>query len=101
MNRFAIALGGLLIASAALAQSVDVNITADNAYKFGYGTVAAMTSILGSAENTTAGAIFNCPPSGLETYLNVPAITNGYLYIIGYSDDSASQGVLAQFVSGS
>ncbi|MBK8980514.1 MAG: hypothetical protein IPM29_31820 [Planctomycetes bacterium] len=79
---------------------VNVAITADNAYSFGYGSVSNIptTSLFGGVENCNAGAIFNCV-GGPETYLNVPAGPDDYLYIIAYSDESSTQGVLGQFVS--
>lgn len=84
------------MAPVAMAQ-VDVTITADNAYSFGYGTVSAIGTLYGGVNNTSAGAIFNCV-GGPEAYANVPAPANSYLYIVAHSDNSGTQGVLGQFV---
>lgn len=91
----------LVLAAAAAAQTVDVTITADNAYIFGYGTLNGITNVAGSVENTvSAGEIFNCSV-GPERYPGIQPVPNGYLYIVAYSDESGSEGVLGQFVSGS
>jgi hypothetical protein len=87
------------LAPAARAQTVDVTITADNAYSFGYGTVSGLSSLYGGIENCTAGAIFNCS-GGPETYLGIPAPAGTFLYVVAYSDGSVTQGVLGQFASG-
>ncbi|HET9768504.1 MAG TPA: hypothetical protein VFS60_16775 [Thermoanaerobaculia bacterium] len=89
----------LLLAAAARAQTVNVTITTDNAYSFGYGTASGLTNLFGGIENTTAGAIFNCS-NGPENYPSVPYVANGFLYVIAYSDEASTQGVLGQFVSG-
>jgi len=77
---------------------VEVKITGDNGYGFGYGTSAGLANYFGGEEATTAGQIFNCS-EGPETYL-VPgedANAGGYLYIVAWADKSTSQGVLGQF----
>lgn len=79
---------------------VSVAITADNAYGFGYGSERTLVNYFGNVENTTAGGIFNCPPSGVELY-TVPAAeanAGSYLYIVSYADHSVTQGVLGSFV---
>ena len=91
---------GAPIPDAAPPTPVNVIITADNAYGFGYGTADTMSNYFGGLEATTAGEIFNCPiGNGAEQYL-VPANdadVGNYLYIIGYADSSTTQGVLGQF----
>jgi len=99
---------GIVITAAALAclapglaHAVDVAITADNAYAFAYGTGAGILGpdLSPAVENCSAGAIWNCGP-GPETYTNVSNAAGGYLYIIAYSDDATTQGVLGQFANG-
>jgi hypothetical protein len=81
---------------------VDVIITADNAYAFGYGTGSALRNYFGGIENPNSEDIFACfegGPRGPEEY-TVPANdanAGDYLYIIGYADKSTTQGVIAQF----
>lgn len=83
---------------AAIFSDVEVVITADNAYGFGYGDGSSMFNYFGGVEAMTAGDIFNCN-IGPETYV-VPAqdaAAGNYLYIVAYADKSTSQGVLGQF----
>lgn len=84
----------LLLASVPPARAVDVEIllTADNAYGLGVGTAGGITHYFGIVENTTAGQIF----SGPESYTIEDADPAGYLYILAWSDDSVTQGVLGQ-----
>ncbi|MEZ4368804.1 MAG: hypothetical protein R2939_21375 [Kofleriaceae bacterium] len=80
---------------------VQVVITADNAYSFGYGTSAGIDTFFQGSRATSAGEIFNCG-EGPEAYL-VPAEAapaGAYLYIVTWDDLSVSQGVLGQFVRG-
>ncbi len=77
---------------------VDVVITADNAYSFGYGTAGGVTTFIQGTRAQTAGQIFNCG-EGPERY-TVPAADapdSAYLYIVTWDDLSVTQGVLAQF----
>lgn len=86
----------LMMANSATAQTqVRANITADNAYSFGYGS-GVINTLYGPVENTDPKDIFNCP-KGRETYTFTPA-PNDYLYIIAWSDDSGLQGVLGEFL---
>lgn len=85
-----------VLAPGASAQ-VNVTITADNAYSFGYGSATAIGTLYGGVYNGTAGDIFSCS-GGPETYLNVPSPANSYLYIVAHSDNNNTQGVLGQFV---
>jgi hypothetical protein len=84
-----------------LPSEVNVIITADNAYGFGYGTISALQSYFGGVENPDADDIFDCPVgNGPEEYV-VPAEDanlGGYLYIIGYADKAVTQGVIAKFL---
>jgi len=87
------------------AVDVDVIITADNAYGFGYGTEAILSNYFGGVENISfAHEIFGCPVGvGPESY-TVPgddADVGDYLYIVAYADDSTTQGVIAEFRRGS
>jgi len=85
---------------------VNVYITTDNAYNFGFGPASGLSpNSLQHAgefiENCSNAQIFSCGTPGPETYLHVP-IANAatdYLYIIAYSDNSVTQGVLARFVN--
>ncbi len=77
---------------------VDVVITADNAYSFGYGTDAAIATFVQGTRAQTAGQIWNCG-EGPEQY-TVPAADapdGAYLYIVTWDDLAVTQGVLAQF----
>lgn len=80
--------------------NVNVLITADNAYGFGYGTSSTMMNYLGGIENVSAGDIFDCPVGvGTEAYV-VPAAeapSGAFLYIVTWSDMAVTQGVIAQF----
>jgi hypothetical protein len=83
-----------------LPSEVNVIITADNAYGFGYGTKTKLANYFGGVENKESGDIFDCPVGrGPEKYV-VPAEdanAGGFLYIIGYADKSTTQGVIAKF----
>lgn len=84
------------------AVDVDVVITADNAYSFGYGDVNGITHFTQGTRAQTAGQIFNCG-EGPEAYL-VPAADappTAYLYIVTWDDLAVTQGVLGQFRRGS
>jgi hypothetical protein len=83
-----------------LPSDVNVIITADNAYGFGYGTKTQLVNYFGGIENATSDEIFACPVgSGPESYVVPAADANagGFLYIIGYADQQSTQGVLAKF----
>lgn len=85
----------------AAAFDVDVVITADNAYSFGYGDVNGITNFTQGSRAQTAGQIFNCG-EGPEAY-TVPAAdapASAYLYIVTWDDLAVSQGVLGQFRRG-
>jgi hypothetical protein len=83
-----------------LPSEVNVIITADNAYGFGYGTKTELANYFGGVENKEAGEIFDCPVGhGPEEYVVPAADANmgGFLYIVGYADKSTTQGVIAKF----
>jgi hypothetical protein len=78
---------------------VQIVITADNAYSFGYGNVAGITHFTQGQRAESAGQIFNCG-EGPESYV-VPAAdapASAYLYIVTWDDLSVTQGVLGQFL---
>ena len=93
----ALALIALVAPRQALA--VDVVITCDNAYAFGYGPASGPTTLFGNVENCTAADIFSCGP-GPESYLGIPS-SPGYLYVVTWSDGNVTQGVLGNFTDGS
>lgn len=77
---------------------VDMAITVDNAYAFGYGDVNGVSSPLdwyGGVNNVTACQIF-CA-SGPEYYYGIDSGTYDYAYIAAWADDATAQGVLAGF----
>jgi hypothetical protein len=83
-----------------LPSEVNVIITADNAYGFGYGTKTELANYFGGIENPGSDDIFACPVgNGPEQYVVPAADANagGYLYIIGYADKLVTQGVIAKF----
>lgn len=77
---------------------VDVIITADNAYSFGYGTGDTITTFIQGQRAQTAGQIFNCGEGPEEyTVAAADAPEGAYLYIVTWDDLAVTQGVLAQF----
>lgn len=99
-KRIALFILTIILAQGVWAQvpDVDVIITSDNAYSFGWGPLSSMTSFFGDIFNYTAGDIFNCS-SGPETYLVSGANAVDFLYICAWSDDTHTQGVLGQFTA--
>lgn len=78
---------------------VEVVITADNAYSFGYGDANGITHFTQGQRAQSAGQIFNCG-EGPESYV-VPAADappTAYLYIVTWDDLAVTQGVLGQFL---
>jgi hypothetical protein len=77
---------------------IEVVITADNAYGFGYGSIDLIDNYYGGIENTTAGQIFNCV-EGPELYTIPAEIADNatHLYIVAWADSSVTQGVLGRF----
>lgn len=84
-----------------LGADVEVVITADNAYGFGYGSDTSLRNYFGGINNRLAEDIFNCP-TGPETYTvpSADAQVGDTLYIIAWADSATTQGVLAQFSRG-
>ncbi len=78
---------------------VQVVITSDNAFSFGYGDAQRLDTFVEGVPSDAEG-IFNCPVGfGPEPYV-VPgdqAPGGAYLYIIAWADRSYTQGALAQF----
>jgi hypothetical protein len=77
---------------------VNVAITADNAYSFGYGDTNSITHFTQGTRAQTAGQIFNCG-EGPETYTiaEADAPDSAYLYVVSWDDLAVTQGVLGQF----
>jgi len=75
---------------------IDVVLTADNAYAFGYGSEDEMLSYFGGVAAVTAGEIFNCG-IGPEQYIVPARDVAEYLYVVSYADQSTTQGVIGQF----
>lgn len=93
-------LGGSTEPNPTLTTDVNVIITADNAYGFGYGTSTQLLNYEGGVENPDADDIFACPIGvGPEEYVVPAANANagGYLYIVAYADKLVTQGVIAKF----
>lgn len=79
---------------------VDVAITADNAYSFGYGNELGIETYFAGTRATAAGEIFSCPVNYGPEHYEVPAENappGAYLYIVSWDDHGTTQGVLAQF----
>ncbi len=83
-----------------LPSDVNVIITADNAYGFGYGAADELVNYFGGVENISSDDIFQCPVgNGPEQYL-VPAAdgnAGSFLYIVTYADKQTTQGVIGKF----
>ncbi len=87
---------------------VDVVLTTDNAYAFGWGNASGLKILKGRPVTTGASDIFDCPVNtsgsgasgfGPESYLVLAADapTEAFLYIVAWDDNSVTQGVLGQF----
>ena len=87
----------LLVCGAVHATTAQVTavVTADNAYRVGYGPASGPATWLATVENGSAAQIFSCGP-GPEAYTFNPGVAD-YLYIVAYSDKGATQGVLGSF----
>jgi hypothetical protein len=82
---------------------VEVIITADNAYSFGYGDVGGIATYIQGTRAVTAGQIFNCPiGEGPERHVvpGASAPDTAYLYVVSWDDLAVTQGVLGQFKRG-
>jgi hypothetical protein len=95
--RWALALVAIMLAGliGSAGAQVTAIVTADNAYRIGYGPAAGPATWLPTVENTSAAQIFTCGP-GPERYTLNPGVGD-YLYIVAYSDKAATQGVLGTF----
>ncbi|MBX7195673.1 MAG: hypothetical protein K1X94_26690 [Sandaracinaceae bacterium] len=103
---------------------IHVRITGDNAYAFGFGPLGGLSSYYDGFVARVAGDIFNCSQScamgetctvgtcdvfgscnedgaGAETFVvpGTAATAEDYLYIVAWSDDGVTQGVIGQFVA--
>jgi len=82
------------------ATDVDVVLTADNAYSFGWGDKNVINTFTSNVPATLASDIFLCPIGrGPEAY-TIPAKDaplTAYLYIVAWSDYATTQGVIGQF----
>jgi hypothetical protein len=84
---------------------VDVVLTADNAYAFGYGSASALSKVTRAPATFSAAEIFSCPigsattSGGPEAWLvpSADAPGDAYLYVVAWADRSTTQGVLGQF----
>lgn len=80
------------------ATDVEVVITSDNAYSFGWGDKDRINTFHFRTPSTTAEEIFSCE-TGPEKY-TIPAAdapVSAYLYVITWSDRSVTQGTVGQF----
>lgn len=88
---------------------VNVVLTCDNAYGFGWGTSTQINNYFTSPAATLASEIFSCPIGtvgetprsqfGPEAF-TVPAAdapAGAYLYVVTWADESVTQGVIGQF----
>jgi hypothetical protein len=76
---------------------VDVVITADNAYSFGYGDIDSIQHFT-QGTKSDGPAIFDCPlGNGPEAYVvpEADAPPSAFLYIVAWDDLSVTQGVIA------
>ncbi len=76
---------------------VNVVITADNAYSFGYGDVNSIEHFT-QGTRSDGDAIFKCPlGNGPEAYVvpEADAPPSAFLYIVAWDDLSVTQGVIA------
>ncbi|MCH7964309.1 MAG: hypothetical protein IH852_10285 [Bacteroidetes bacterium] len=79
---------------------VTVTITSDNAYVYGFGDINGINDYkYPGVCNLSPGEILNAN-SGTETYTIPANFTGGYIYIAAWSDESAWQGVIAEFTDG-
>lgn len=90
------------------ATDVEVVLTADNAYGFGWGDKNGLRALKGRPATKAASDIFSCPVNttgsgalgfGPEAYtvLAADAPTGAYLYLVTWDDDATTQGALGQF----
>lgn len=78
---------------------VDVLITSDNAFSFGYGDATSVQSYVEGVASDSEH-IFDCPVGFGPKAYTVPgadAPDSAYLYIVAWADRAFTQGALAQF----
>ena len=79
---------------------VNVIITSDNAYVFGFGDVNGIINYYyPGVANILAAEIYS-PNSGTETYTIAGSLSGKYIYIGAWSDEKTYQGTIAQFSDG-
>jgi len=104
----------LAAGSEARAVPVEVTITVDNAYGFGFGDYYGINTYYGGLRNLSAGDIYSGPPVlltsppaapnytnpgvGPELYQINPVSLDDYAYIVAWSDDTTWQGAFASFL---
>ena len=89
---------------------VEIVITADNAYSFGYGDANGINHFTQGKSTVSAGEIYSCPVAniavdpdatgkGPEAYkiLESDAPPSAYLYVVSWDDLAVTQGVIGQF----
>ena len=91
LSRSAVSLALLGAALPSAAATVDVTLTADNAYALYTGTYANISAYHGFAENPSASDI-----ASPETYTFTMS-SGDSIYVVAYSDDFVAQGLLAEF----
>lgn len=94
------ALAGTLATMVSLSgASVTAKVTADNLYMLGWGNSGAITNLLPTppSVNCSAADIFSCGVGGVETYNLTSLTANSYIYLVAWSDDAVSQGIIAEF----
>lgn len=95
------ALAGTLATMVSLSNAqVTAHVTADNLYMLGWGNSGAITNMHPTPPSVhcSAADIFSCGPGGVESYTLTSLTANSYLYLVAWSDDAVSQGIIAQFV---
>jgi len=81
-------------------QVVNVTITSDNAYVFGFGDINGITNYYYPGVcNYLAHEIYS-PNTGPETYTIAGSLSGKYIYIAAWSDELTYQGTIAQFSDG-
>jgi photosystem II stability/assembly factor-like uncharacterized protein len=81
-------------------QVVNVTITSDNAYVFGFGDINGITNYYYPGVcNYLAHEIYS-PNTGTETYTIAGSLSGKYIYIAAWSDELTYQGTIAQFSDG-
>jgi hypothetical protein len=81
------------------APDVQVVITTDNAFSFGYGDVERVTTFVQGVASD-ADHIFDCPVGYGPKPYTVPGASapdSAYLYVVAWADRAFTQGALAQF----